>query len=434
MRKFLSIFLAIILIVSIVPVMAFASTGSLSMSGTPRPGAIITVKLYVKGTIGGYEGTLKYDSSILTLQSIRNSGGSNWAGSFVANGDRVVAYRKEGTTDTLTAFTATFRVNNGVSAGTNAKVSFEGIASANGVESNISCSVSKKVEPPLSGDATLHSLVVSNATLSPAFSANSTEYNCGTVSFDVAKLNITATATEGAKVSISGADLSVGANTITIEVTAPNGAKKTYTINVTREQDPNYVPSNNIEITGITLSAGVLSPEFAINRKEYVVYLPYEQTIISIDATPADPLAFGVEGVTDAELKVGINEFVIKVTAEDGTVGEYKIYVVRMPQFINVGNIGIVEKEPDAKDSKSPLRSDGVPPILIGVSAVVCLIFGFAIGAGIMRCKYRKMLATKNDDHDSNNEPPAPPSVNYGDRVQYIDYQKYLEDQNGEDS
>ena len=92
-----------------------------------------------------------------------------------------------------------------------------------------SASTSITVSSPvvLSGNANLSSLKVSSGTLSPAFSANTTNYSV-TVPNNVTSVTISAvTAEKDAKTSISGKNsLSVGTNTRVITVTAPNGATK----------------------------------------------------------------------------------------------------------------------------------------------------------------------------------------------------------------
>ena len=87
-----------------------------------------------------------------------------------------------------------------------------------------------------SSDNTLKSIVLSNGSLSPAFSPKTKNYTA-TVDNSVTSLSISATPTnQTAKVtSVSGNDnLQVGENTITITVKAENGVTAKYTIVVTR--------------------------------------------------------------------------------------------------------------------------------------------------------------------------------------------------------
>lgn len=96
--------------------------------------------------------------------------------------------------------------------------------------------------------------------------------------FSESSLNISAAPADAtAKVSVGNTALNVGANTITINVTAQNGAVKTYTITANRKQDPDYKESNNANLSGITVSEGKLSPEFSPEVTDYVIYVPLGQ-------------------------------------------------------------------------------------------------------------------------------------------------------------
>lgn len=88
----------------------------------------------------------------------------------------------------------------------------------------------------LSSDATLSALSVSGAILNPAFASAVTSYTA-TVANSVNSVIVMATPNHpDATVSGTGAkSLSVGANIITVTVTAKDGTIKTYTITITRE-------------------------------------------------------------------------------------------------------------------------------------------------------------------------------------------------------
>ena len=311
MKKITASIISILIILMAFPMSASAASASFSGPSTVRAGDTINLTMNVSGgALDGYEGTLKYDSSLVTLTGVSNKAGGM---TFSRNGNKIVAYDNSGNGTTASSiFVASFKVNNGVSAGSNIAISFSGGFSINGTETPQTASYSVRTAAPLSSDATLSSLTVANAKLSPAFSPEKTSYSCGTVGFEVAKLSVSARANDsGARVSIMGSNLSVGDNNVKVVVTAANGARKTYTIKVTREQDPNYVPSNNVKLTGIELSSGQLSPEFTADTKEYVVYVPFETEVFSATAAAADPLAKGVENIEDVKLKVGLNKLSI---------------------------------------------------------------------------------------------------------------------------
>lgn len=95
--------------------------------------------------------------------------------------------------------------------------------------------VTINAKPTASSNNNLSSLSISPGTLSPGFSAGTTSYRAW-VSNSTTSVAVSAKAADGkAKVAVWGnTGLSVGNNTITVQVTAENGSKKTYTITVNR--------------------------------------------------------------------------------------------------------------------------------------------------------------------------------------------------------
>ena len=207
---------------------------------------------------------------------------------------------------------------------------------AGGFEKQTASGMTLNIAAPLSTNNTLETMTVANAAISPAFNKGTTTYTAK-VPFETKNLEVTAAAEDsGAKVSISGdKNLKVGTNNVTVVVTAASGAKKTYTIKVTKEQDPNYVyvPSAVNEISSIKLEGAVLSPAFSKNVKEYVVWLPYETESIKTDAIKVDSKST-VEIVGGKDLEAGfdkVNEIKVVCTSESGVVNEYVIKAMRAP-------------------------------------------------------------------------------------------------------
>jgi len=115
-----------------------------------------------------------------------------------------------------------------------------------------------------------------------------------------------------------------------VTVTAQSGAKKTYTIKVTREKDPNYKASGNARLKSLTPGQGILSPAFTPDVTAYVVYLPYEIMTFNAKGEMEDAKAQGASS-TEIKLEAGENIFTITGKAEDGTEKAYTIKVMRMP-------------------------------------------------------------------------------------------------------
>jgi hypothetical protein len=138
-----------------------------------------------------------------------------------------------------------------------------------------------------------------------------------------------------AKVSVSGNNLNVGKNTVSIVVKAENGATKTYTISVVRKQDPNYQASSNANLGSMSVNKGTISPVFSADVKDYVVYLPYESVGTGFSATgvAADKKAQGVTSGDIEKLVEGVNKTTVVCRAEDGTETKYFVTVVVMPKY-----------------------------------------------------------------------------------------------------
>lgn len=105
-----------------------------------------------------------------------------------------------------------------------------------------------KTADAVKSNSYLESLIVENATLSPEFSKEIFEYDCGTVGASVENLKIlTFGENENVKVEITGNDKLVeGENTITVKVTSEDGTTtKEYIIKV--KKDSSLVEENVIE-------------------------------------------------------------------------------------------------------------------------------------------------------------------------------------------
>ena len=96
--------------------------------------------------------------------------------------------------------------------------------------------------------------------------------------------------------------------------------------------------SSDASLGLIRVNPGTLQPAFDSGIYEYSVFLDHEITEIYISAAPADGKAsVKIEGNTT--LAVGQNRILILVTAEDGTVAKYVIYVARAEEGSAVGEM-----------------------------------------------------------------------------------------------
>jgi hypothetical protein len=178
-----------------------------------------------------------------------------------------------------------------------------------------------------STNAKLSALTISSGTLSPVFSALATSYSV-TVDNTVTSVEVMPT-TEDSTASYSatgGSNLSVGLNTVGVQVTAQDGVTvKTYSIAVTR------LPSSNAKLSTLGISTGTLMPVFDSLTTSYTALVDNSVTSVTVTPTVEDATAsFVVSG--GSNLAVGANTVDVQVTAQDGvTVKTYSIVVNRAP-------------------------------------------------------------------------------------------------------
>ena len=202
----------------------------------------------------------------------------------------------------------------------------------------------KATETTKSSNNLLSSLLVGDGTLKPDFDPNTVDYAV-TVGNDVNTLDLKAIAQDNkANVSISGNEnLTVGKNTITITVTAENGAQRVYTVNVTKiDKD------GNNKLDDIKISDGELSPKFTPDNTFYDVEV--KSGVDSIDVTPTlqNPNAkvhYVVNGVSQESGKVKLNEgnnlVQLQVEDENGLVKSYYLNVYRKPSYFQIFGIKV---------------------------------------------------------------------------------------------
>jgi hypothetical protein len=196
-----------------------------------------------------------------------------------------------------------------------------------------------------SADATLSALSLSQGTLSPSFASGTTAYTAS-VANGVSSLTVTPTATQAdATIKVNGTavtsgsasgaiPLAVGANTISVVVTAQDGTtKSTYTVTVTR------AASADATLSALSLSSGTLSPGFASGTTAYTASVANGVSSLTVTptATQADAtIKVNGTAVTSGAasgaiaLAVGSTTISVVVTAQDGTTkSTYTVTVTR---------------------------------------------------------------------------------------------------------
>jgi len=182
---------------------------------------------------------------------------------------------------------------------------------------------------------TLSSLTVSEGKIS--FKKETLKYSL-TVENKIKSIKVDANLTDEKSSFVSGyaprtVDLKVGTNVIEIKVKAENEEVKTYKITVTRKDDG--TKSNNNYLSELSLSQGTLT--FDKETLEYTVTVLNDVTKVDVTAkTEHDKATYEIDA--PKELVVGNNVITIKVKAENGTIKEYKVTVIKKGQNEELSN------------------------------------------------------------------------------------------------
>lgn len=184
-------------------------------------------------------------------------------------------------------------------------------------------------QAPLSNDAMLKALGLNCSTVTSfGFSSYTTSYNV-TVANTITSVIVTGTANQ-ANATVTGpvtlSDLEPGvAQAATITVTAQDGTTiRSYTVAITR----NAPPSTNANLSTLTISSGVISPEVSADVTSYTASVPYlSYALVNVQATAADTNAKLSSSLISLNLEVGVPKTAtFTVTAQDGTTK--KVYTV----------------------------------------------------------------------------------------------------------
>ena len=401
MKKIFSVILVLAALFCMVIPASAAGSAYWGGPKTVRAGDTISLTFYAGGGIYGGSGTVSYDSSVLTLKGFSAAIGGNWAVEF--GGSRFVFYDNSMASPisgSAAIFKATFVVNSSVAPGTNISVSASGVTLSDGQQDfgAGSPTYSATIAPPLSDNCNLSAMTVSGATISPAFSPSTTKYSAK-VPFTTSSIGVSATAEHsGAKVSVSNPGLTAGATTtVKVTVTAENGAQKTYSISVAREQDPNYVPSNNANLSALSAEGYAISPAFQKDITQYYVWLPYEADAITLSAEKEDGKASYSIGKYEELIPGEGTDIPVTVTAEDGTERVYTVTVVRAPahdkveQYIS-GERETEPTEPETEPTQPETEPAPTEPVVEEDPSkttdkkilVLTGILGIVVGAGLM--------------------------------------------------
>ncbi len=229
-------FLAIITIISVlVSVLTFNVSAAASVTtggGEYTVGQSVSIPIKIKSDapIMTAQVKISYNSSVLTLKGVTGAEYTSGNGSINIVDDNFSNASKDVTTGSYTLnFTAAAAGNSNITVNVS-------IADKNLSKSTASASAAVTVVTPKpSSNANLSSIKLSSGSLSPAFNSKTTNYNA-TVKYGVDTITITGAVADGGATYTGGGTfgLQVGDNQRVLTVTAADGSKKSYTINIKR--------------------------------------------------------------------------------------------------------------------------------------------------------------------------------------------------------
>lgn len=223
--------------------------------------------------------------------------------------------------------------------------------------------------------------------ITPNFNAEILEYYL-VVDETVNNLDITAIpVSKKAEIVIVGnKNLKSGINKVKITVSL-NGNSKTYTINVTKTDNPNKANAN---LETLAIQNYTLEPEFQNSITNYYAEVASTETLVNILAIAEDSSAnVKIEGNND--LKYGSNNVVVTVTARDGITDkkynieiykrndeEENVYKEEIKENNEEVNMLLEEKSIETAESKENQAEDnevnGKSKVIVIVVIIVAII------------------------------------------------------------
>ena len=376
MKKYLKILLVVILFSITTNVKAFSTYLSGDREINENATFTVTIGVNDASNLWGFRAPINYDSSKLTLVSSTGLNGFGVAvgSSFVADNSSGINGSKSVATLTFKA-TSNFKVNESTTISLGSAEGSDGEQTITGAGSSITISV----EPPKNSNNNLSNLSIDGYDID--FASNKTSYQL-TVEYEVNQINIKAsTADSTARVSGTGTkDLNLYTNTFNIVVTAENGSRKTYTIEVIRKD----IDGNIKELATDNTLSSITITDYNINFNpeilEYTILLN-EAVIPEINALATDTNATVTVNNPDS-IKTGNNVIEISVIAENGAEQIYKINAIYLDE---------VEEEEIAPDSK---EDDSLNVWLI-IVIIESLLIVVAIITSIILIKKEKIVFKK---------------------------------------
>jgi hypothetical protein len=338
MRKLLTILATVLLIlIPIQPVKA--ATFSTTITGPTKiiAGEQFTVTVGVANVTNmlGLTADFSYDSTKLTLVS---SAGLN--GFELTLGSKIVVDRATDKDGTFSIASFVFKAKTTFTLDQSTVIKVENANYSDGINDFPYLTAKTLTIRMVSNNTYLKSLTVSEGALS--FDKNTTYYKV-IVENSVSSITLAASP-EYSKSTVTGTgtkNLSIYSNLFNITVTAENGDKRTYTVEVQRKDENGLAapPSTNTYLSNLVIDGVEL--EFNKETLEYSIEVGNLISSLVITPTLEDPKSTFTVSSTD--LVVGVNTITILVTAESGATRTYTLSVNRSSDVPTVSEDEILE-------------------------------------------------------------------------------------------
>ncbi|MBQ6717364.1 MAG: cadherin-like beta sandwich domain-containing protein [Clostridia bacterium] len=232
MKKLLSYVIVTVFLISLVTLNVSAASVTVS-GGNFEVGQEVSIHIKYNGDsiLEGVSTTVDYNSSVLEYKTIKGIDDAT-NGLKVSNGRISFVDLNFSGQSKSGSYTIIFTA---IAAGnSNITVSSTDASRPDNDYSAASAAVTV-VTPKPSSNANLASIKLSSGSLSPAFNANTTNYTA-TVKYSVDSITITGSVADGKSTYVGGGTfgLNIGDNQRVLTVTAQDGTKKSYTINIKR--------------------------------------------------------------------------------------------------------------------------------------------------------------------------------------------------------
>lgn len=272
----------------------------------------------------GLRAKLNYDSNKLSLVSV-----SGLNGYVVTVGTHIVADQATGKSGSFSLATLKFRAKSTFAIGENTTISLSSVTGSDGSDINgTGSSRTINMVAPKSTNNNLNTLTINGKKIS-GFSASRTSYNV-TVDNSISSITIGASAVDS-KASISGTgkkDLKIYQNNFNIIVTAENGSRKTYNINVIRKDSHGRIAPADTNNSLKNIFIENLEFDFASDVYNYDLKVSNEFMSLEMVAIAQSSKA-SVNIEAPDNLSIGLNKLIITVTAEDNSQQLYTINITR---------------------------------------------------------------------------------------------------------